>query len=243
MPLLFRVSFLHSCFSLSQPHADSRHACQQQHHRHPVSYGRILSHRVRTGATAKACHGAFFFQMPLLFTIQMSTCNLLTDTDKRTGTCGLTIPVFLLNTIIRCRAPSLGDDAARVVNAIICRRVSPMPTIHHSCIVIPHFLNLSVAHWLFRLVFLVVSTCTSPLFSTACLLFVWVAEQSSPNVWVRINGRFCEPFYMCFYSVRKKAAQKYCFLLIYANKLGFSVPCTGMNKTTFGWVQINDPFS
>lgn len=47
---------------------------------------------------------------------------------------------------------------------------------------------------------------------------------------------------MCFYSVRKKAAQKYCFLLIYANKLGFSVPCTGMNKTTFGWVQINDPF-
>lgn len=212
MPLLFRISSLHSCFSLSQPHADSRHACQQQHHRHPVSYGRILSHRVRTGATAKACHGAFFFQMPLLFTIQMSTCNLLTDTDKRTGTCGLTIPVFLLNTIICCRAPSLGDDAARVVNviicrrmlsvsslgddaarvvnAIICRRVSPMPTIHHSCIVIPHFLNLSVAHWLFRLVFLVVSTCTSPLFSTACLLFVWVAEQSSPNVWVRINGPF-----------------------------------------------------
>lgn len=190
MPLLFRVSFLHSCFSLSQPHADSHHACQQQHHRHPVSHGRILPHRVCPGATAKACHTAFFFLITLFFTIQMSVCNLLTDTYKRAGTCGLTMPVLLLYAMICRWASFLGDDAARIVNAVICRLVSPMPTIHHFCIVIPHFLNLSVAHWLFRLVFLVVSTCTSPLFSTACLLFVWVAEQSSPNVWVRINGPF-----------------------------------------------------
>lgn len=243
MPLLFRVSFLHSCFSLSQPHADSRHACQQQHHRHPVSYGRILSHRVRTGATAKACHGAFFFQMPLLFTIQMSTCNLLTDTDKRTGTCGLTIPVFLLNTIIRCRAPSLGDDAARVVNAIICRRVSPMPTIHHFCIVIPHFLNLSVAHWLFRLVFLVVSTCTSPLFSTACLLFVWVAEQSSPNVWVRINGRLFEPTQKSFYSCLCKAQKNPIYLHKSAKSSTFAPLFCERCKNTYKRVHKNDPFS